>query len=53
MIRIWMDSRNIPDNGPNTLTETFTNYKDAFNYLTGYIGAAPITIESLETEVWE
>lgn len=52
MIRIRMESQNIPNNGSNTLTETFSTYQDAFDYLTGYIGAAPIVIHDLEVEEW-
>ena len=52
MIRIRMESHNIPNNGPNILTVTFSTHRDAFDYLTGYIGAAPITITDLETEEW-
>jgi hypothetical protein len=35
--------------GENVMVESFHTYREAFEYLTGYIGAAPILIEEMET----
>lgn len=50
MISIRMETTNIPNFGPHILTETFEDARSALAFLEGYIGAAPIIINSFEVE---